>query len=76
MKYLILIITALVLTACTPSVEETTENWKLNKDLSDCKVYFLHNGSIKSLTVVRCPNSATATKMQGKTPKFATVIEE
>ena len=56
MRYLLLIFLAI---ACAPSHERKTD-YSLPAELSDCKIFYISDGS-KGLYVVRCPNSYTST---------------
>jgi hypothetical protein len=38
-------------------------------ELSDCKVYYLHNDSGDNITVMRCPNSTTSSNYTTKAGK-------
>ena len=58
------------LTGCEKETKETTSNFILPKELSDCRIFKLtsDNGSI--FTVVRCPlsNTSTLASSKGATP--------
>lgn len=59
-KFTLILGLALALSACQPRTTEITQNFKVPTELEDCKVYILET-SIKSLYVVRCPNSTVST---------------
>lgn len=79
MKALFVILTAVALTACSPSYEEKHYP-VLPAELKDCKFYEVSNGG-STIKVVRCPNSQTSTtwmQSNGKssTTRSAVVIDE
>jgi len=74
-KVILVMVSALMLTACNPTYEENTQNFSLPEGLKDCKIYHLESG-ITYFNVVRCPNSSTTTQWQaGKMQASATVVE-
>ena len=82
MKYLILALVALTLTACVPDVDnsgvkKSTYDTGLKKDprLSDCFAVALLNEYGTSMTVIRCPNSTVTTLTQEKHPIATVVID-
>ena len=74
MKTTILILT-LVFAGCTDKVEER-KFAAMPKELADCRVFYLQNSSGNSMTVVRCPNSATTAEARsGKTTQATVTID-
>lgn len=64
------------LVACEPTTRETSQDYVLPPELQDCKAYYLRDTNGSSLTVMRCPNSTTATqKVKGKTSIKTVVID-
>lgn len=46
------------------------------KELADCAVYYVTNSQGYDMTVVRCPNSVTSTKVRsGKTNRTVVTID-
>jgi hypothetical protein len=63
------------LAACTPSANEDTTSWTIPEGLKDCKIFRMSDSVGTVLYVMRCPNSATASRIGGKQPKRAVVID-
>ena len=72
---LIVLLSALLLTACEPSSREVTYS-AMPEDLKDCKAYSIsESGSY--VKVMRCPNSSTSlTYHEGKSIRHTSVIED
>ena len=65
----------LALTACAPNSEDKSAKFSsMPEGLKDCKVYFISDG-IKSLYVVRCPNSQVTTQNTDKAHTNVSVID-
>lgn len=66
------------LAACTPSFTDKTDKFTvLPEELKDCKIYeIVGTEGGGRMTVMRCPNSSTTTKVpSGKTSRTAVVID-
>lgn len=75
-KLLVGLIGLFVLTGCEPSTKEVSGQYRLPNELGDCKVYQLRAEHGGRLTVLRCPNTTTATtEVQGKTTVETVVID-
>lgn len=74
MNKLLVLVSALLLSACTPSYTDDSQRWLLPPGMEDCKVYYLQ-ASVGGVTVVRCPNSNTTTLSGGKSKKSVTITE-
>ena len=73
MKY-ILVILLVLLASCKPSATETP--WPvMPAGLEDCKIYKLVNTNGNSITVARCPLSATTVKNSDKTPSTTITVD-
>lgn len=75
MKILILTLTVLFLSACTPSHKDKTQSFSLPPELADCKIFTLSNDIGTSIYVTRCPNSTTTTSTTGKNAQNITTLE-
>lgn len=75
MKALLVVLAAIVLTACSPGYEEKHYS-VLPNELKDCKFYNVTDGG-STIKVVRCPNSqvtTTWTTSTGKSSVTHTVV--
>lgn len=71
MKYALIGLVAIILSGCDSEPTDATNRFNLPKELSDCKIFYVSN-----LTIVRCPNSSTATThLQGKVQTTTVVID-
>ncbi len=69
------LLVAVLLVACNDSSRELKFS-AMPDELSDCKVFYVQSRDSGSMTVVRCPNAATTTKVStGKTNKTTVVID-
>jgi hypothetical protein len=75
MKKIALIAVLLVLTACDNGYK--VANYPVRPpELADCGIYVLNNIDGGSITVARCPNSATSTTYKsGKTTRTTIVVD-
>ncbi len=75
-RQLPMIAALLMLAACSPSARDSTAEFPVwPAELSDCRVYQVY-AAAQSLTIVRCPNSATSTTYrQGKTTRTTVVVD-
>lgn len=65
----------MALAACTDKVEERKFS-AMPKELADCRVFYVQNRDGNAMTVVRCPNSATAAEVRsGKTTQTTVTID-
>jgi outer membrane PBP1 activator LpoA protein len=70
-----LILLSIVLAGCTDKVEER-KFLAMPKELADCRVFYVQNRDGNSMTVVRCPNSATTTEVRsGKSTQTTVTID-
>ena len=78
MKLNILVITMILIAliwCLRPNIQDDSSNYVLPAHLRDCSITILHGKQLSSITVIRCPNSSTTTKVQGKHPKTTVVID-
>ena len=75
MNKLILLCVLLVITGCTPSASQL-DFPVLPDGLKDCKFFYIRDGSGSSITVARCPNSATSVVSGGKHKRHSITAEE
>lgn len=75
MKKLILILSLLVVSACTPVTSSSDGDFQKPTELQDCKFFNMRNSSGNVYVVVRCPNSATTTTSNGKHKKRVIVVD-
>lgn len=79
MKSVLILLAVLCLSACDntvePKITNMTDDYKLPVELSDCRVYLLHNKYSTAITVVRCGNNVT-TQLGTKFKQTTTLIEE
>ncbi len=73
MKKLILLL-CVALVACDEHTEEVSGKYKLPKELSDCKVFYLY-GEGQAITAMRCPNSSTSVVTGSKTKRKTIVVD-
>jgi hypothetical protein len=60
---------------CTDKVEERKFS-AMPKELADCRVFYVQNRDGNSMTVVRCPNSATTAYVRsGKQTQTTVTID-
>lgn len=64
-KILIVILSVFILVSCTRQTSETQE-FILPEGLKDCRIFRMDNGQLTQVIVVRCPNSSTTVKYNGK----------
>lgn len=66
MKLFISVALVLLLTGCDKSYRDVNTDYVLPEELSDCKIYKLHDGNILNgvIVITRCPNSSTSTNHQ------------
>lgn len=76
-KMMTLMMISVAMTGCSNETIETTPNYTLPPELTDCKIFNLKSGSANNpqLTITRCPNSSTTTYVPGKSSQTSTVIE-
>ena len=74
MKKFAFIFAAILLSACTKETTEISGKFQIPEDLKDCKFYQMSNEQ-GFITVVRCPNSQTASKTSTKNSKAVIVID-
>jgi uncharacterized protein YceK len=77
-KLFAIIAVSIILSGCGPSVSHAGDIGLavgMIDDLKDCKTYKVGDG-MKSMYIVRCPNSTTSTLIPGKNPVHTVVIDE
>ncbi len=71
MKYIGLVLVAILLTGCVETrTEEVQGKYNLPDELRDCQMFDMESKSSQDIIVVRCPNSTTSTSysyQSGKT---------
>lgn len=61
-KVFTLLLVCFTMCSCKEETKQVTRQYELPDDLSSCKVYEMSgNGSLRTLTVVHCPNATTST---------------
>lgn len=76
-KILAIFAVCILLSGCGPSVSHAGDIGLavgMIDDLKDCKTYQVSDG-MKSMYIVRCPNSTTSTLVPGKNPVHAVTID-
>lgn len=51
---------------CSKRTSESSDEFVLPDGLKDCKVFRMDNGRMTHVIVVRCPNSSTSVRYNGK----------
>lgn len=78
-KMMTLMMISVAMTGCSNETIETTPNYTLPPELTDCKIFNLKSVSGLSnspnLTITRCPNSSTTTYVPGKSSQTSTIID-
>lgn len=72
MKLFIAMCMLVVLSGCTPETYSTS-GFIMPREMEDCTLYKMRNGSGTVLYVVHCPHADTTTTLAGKHPSRATV---
>lgn len=73
--YLPWLLSAVFVTGCSDSAKEVRFS-AMPTELADCRVYYVTNSDGVAMTVVRCPLSATATKVKsGRTTRTTVTID-
>lgn len=67
MKYLIILVLGIVLIGCEKITEESTHQYILPDELSDCKIYRLQSDNGQVLYITRCDDIIATSSKQGKT---------
>lgn len=75
MKYLTILLVALLLSACDPETTPAERKFDIPKELSDCKFFRMKDTIGNVVLVVRCPLSATSATMTGKHATYSTTID-
>lgn len=76
MKKFILFALTIFLTSCGGArTSEISSIYSIPKEMSDCSIYFMTDGKLSNITVVRCPNSSTSTTTHEKNSRTSIVIE-
>lgn len=75
MRKVAILLVALLVSACSPQYSE--KNYPvLPPELKDCRFFKVTSGDGLYITVVRCPNSSTATsEKDGKTWRYTALVE-
>lgn len=76
MKKTLVILSVVLLSACTPSAEDVSRSYAPPPELKDCTFHVLRSDSGGRLTVVRCPNSSTTTTTGGKNSRTVSVVDK
>lgn len=74
-KMLLVFVGLLFLSACSPRTYDVSDEFVLPEGLKGCTLYKMTNGNAVTMRVVHCPNSTTSTRVSGKDPKTAFVID-
>lgn len=76
MKYLLMSIAILCLTACDRKYTSVDDQFSLPPEMKDCKMFSLQSTYGNVVTAIRCPNSSTtASYMNGKARTNTIVID-
>lgn len=75
MKRLAIVALVVSLTACVPRTESVENDSRLPKELQDCTIHKLSDGSGTRLYVVDCPNrKTTSTVRTGKNQVYVSLV--